>query len=186
MPTTAPDQGGLVRLDETLQARISIWEGTESSDTTVACLNAFLLAVASAPTSGRILIVAPRWIIDHDLIDILQELTGGGVTHSRTLATATVFGRTIDLVEASSRGEQYLLGGVIASLVYVHEANLLPQGFWAQCLSRLRTPGAKLLATGNPGAFSEGVLYVWVEADKITTSGAAPADVNTDDAGRGR
>lgn len=137
-------------------ARICIWHGAVRSGKTVASLLAFLLAVAEAPPSGLI-IVCGRSLqtIERNCLEPLQDEALFGpvarqIRHTRGATTATVLGRTVHLIGASDSRAEGRLRGLTASLAYVDEATLLPEGFWTQLLARLSVPGARLLATTNP------------------------------------
>ncbi|MEF3114496.1 PBSX family phage terminase large subunit [Streptomyces chrestomyceticus] len=137
-------------------ARICIWHGAVRSGKTVASLLAFLLAVAEAPPSGLILICGRSLqTIERNCLEPLTDEALFGpvarqIRHTRGATTATILGRTVHLIGASDARAEGRLRGLTASLAYVDEATLLPEGFWTQLLARLSVPGARLLATTNP------------------------------------
>lgn len=138
-------------------ARINIWHGAVSSGKTIASMMAFLFAVVNAPENGLIFIVG-RTIqtIERNVVDVLQQPAGPfgpftrWVHHNRGANTAVIFGRTVHLIGANDVRAEGRIRGSTAALIYVDEATLIPESFWTMCLSRLRVPGAKLLATTNP------------------------------------
>ncbi|WP_432001768.1 PBSX family phage terminase large subunit [Streptomyces sioyaensis] len=137
-------------------ARINLWHGAVRSGKTIASLLAWLLAVAEAPPSGLILVVGRSLqTIERNVFEPLQDPALFGsvaaqVRHTRGATTATVLGRTVHLIGAADARAEGRLRGLTASLAYVDEATLLPEGFWVQLLARLSVPGARLLATTNP------------------------------------
>ncbi|MEU6033982.1 PBSX family phage terminase large subunit [Actinomadura sp. NPDC047616] len=138
-------------------ARISLWSGAVSSGKTIASLLAFLIAVARAPDNGLIFIVGRTLqTIERNLIDVLMQPAGPFgplsvyVAHTRGSSICTIFGRTVHLVGANDVRAEGRIRGATASLIYVDEATLVPEAFFTMCLSRLRVPGARLLATTNP------------------------------------
>ncbi|WP_224274068.1 PBSX family phage terminase large subunit [Streptomyces sp. LS1784] len=137
-------------------ARINIWSGAIRSGKTIASLLAFLIAISTAPTAGLIVIVGRSLqTIERNVLDPLQTIELFGplahqVHHTRGATTATILGRTIHLIGASDARAEGRLRGLTASLAYVDEATLLPEGFWNQLLGRLSVPGARLFATTNP------------------------------------
>ncbi|MGY4988899.1 PBSX family phage terminase large subunit [Streptomyces nigrescens] len=137
-------------------ARINLWHGAVRSGKTIASLLAWLLAVAEAPPSGLILVVGRSLqTIERNVFEPLQDPALFGpvaaqVRHTRGATTATVLGRTVHLIGAADARAEGRLRGLTASLAYVDEATLLPEGFWTQLLARLSVPGARLLATTNP------------------------------------
>ncbi|MFE6742317.1 terminase large subunit domain-containing protein [Streptomyces tubercidicus] len=137
-------------------ARINLWHGAVRSGKTIASLLAWLLAVAEAPPSGLILVVGRSLqTIERNVFEPLADPSLFGpvaaqVRHTRGATTATVLGRTVHLIGAADARAEGRLRGLTASLAYVDEATLLPEGFWVQLLARLSVPGARLLATTNP------------------------------------
>ncbi|MEV5124292.1 hypothetical protein AB0K49_16105 [Streptomyces decoyicus] len=136
-------------------ARINLWHGAVRSGKTIASLLAWLLAVAEAPPSGLILVVGRSLqTIERNVFEPLADPALFGpvaaqVRHTRGATTATVLGRTGHLIGAADARAEGRLRGLTASLAYVDEATLLPEGFWVQLLARLSVPGARLLATTN-------------------------------------
>ncbi len=139
-----------------------------SSGKTISSLIAFLIAVNEAPSRGLIVVIGRTLqTIERNLIDPLQdtELFGvlaGQVHHTAGATTAVILGRTVHLVGANDvRAEGRIRGATIA-LAYVDEATLVPESFWVMLMSRLRVPGARLLATTNPDGPSH-----WLRRDYI-------------------
>jgi PBSX family phage terminase large subunit len=138
-------------------ARVNILHGAVSSGKTIASLMAFLFAVVRAPKNGVVL-CAGRTLqtLERNLIEVLQQPDGpfGPISrfvhHTRGSNTATIFGRTVHLVGASDVRAEARIRGVTAALIYIDEVTLIPEGFFMMCLSRLRVPDAKLIATTNP------------------------------------
>ncbi|WP_214317263.1 PBSX family phage terminase large subunit [Nonomuraea sediminis] len=148
--------------------QIALWAGAVSSGKTIASLLAFLIAVMRAPDHGLVVIVGRTLqTIERNIIDPLQSsvlfgFLAGQVHHTTGSTTAVILGRTVHLIGASDvRAEGRIRGSTIA-LAYVDEATLVPQSFWMMLLSRLRVPGAKLLATTNP----DGPAH-WLRTDFI-------------------
>lgn len=148
----------IVSVVESSQARISIWEGAVRSGKTLSSLIAFLAAVAQAPPAGLILIIGRTLqTIERNILTPLQDTSLFGdltvhIKHTRGAGTATIMGREIHLIGASDARAEGRLRGLTAYLVMVDEATLLPEEFFTQLLARLSVPGARLLATTNPGA----------------------------------
>lgn len=152
--------------------QIALWSGAVSSGKTIASLLAFLIALAAAPDRGLVVIVGRTLqTIERNIIDPLQAATlfglvVGHVHHTTGSTVATILGRTVHLVGANDvRAEGRIRGATIA-LAYVDEATLLPQSFWMMLLSRLRVPGARLLATTNPDGPGH-----WLRKDFILRAG---------------
>jgi PBSX family phage terminase large subunit len=136
--------------------KISLWTGSVSSGKTISSLIAFLHAVSVAPRQG-IIIMTGRTLqtIERNIINPLQSLELFGplakqIHHTTGATTATIFGRTVHIVGAADVRSEGRIRGATVSLAYVDEVTLIPQSFWMMLLSRLRVPGARLLATTNP------------------------------------
>ena len=143
---------------ESLDCRLSIWNGAVRSGKTVASLIAFMIAVRNAPPSGLI-IIAGRTLqtIERNILEPLQdpELMGalaGAVQHTRGSTTAMVLGRTVHLIGAADARAEGKLRGLTAGLALVDEATLLPEDFFRQLLARLSVAGARCMVTTNPGS----------------------------------
>lgn len=142
---------------ESEQVKISVWEGAVSSGKTIASLVAFLIAVAQAPENGLIFCVGRTLqTVERNIIEVLMQPLGPFgplaryVEHTRGSNIATIFGRTVHLVGASDVRAEGRIRGATASLIYIDEATLVPESFFTMCLSRIRVPGARLIATTNP------------------------------------
>lgn len=136
--------------------QIALWSGAVSSGKTIASLLALLIAIARTPDMGLIVIVGRTLqTIERNIIDPLQSAGLFGfaarhVRHTTGSTVATILGRTVHLVGASDVRSEGRIRGATIALAYVDEATLVPQSFWMMLLSRLRVPGARLLATTNP------------------------------------
>jgi PBSX family phage terminase large subunit len=76
-----------------------------------------------------------------------------------------LFGRHILLEGANDAQAESKIRGVTLQGAYVDEATKLPHDFWVMLLSRLRKPGAKLIATTNPDAPGH-----WLKSEYIDRS----------------
>ncbi|PRX91975.1 PBSX family phage terminase large subunit [Allonocardiopsis opalescens] len=159
-------------VDSLSTPQIALWCGAVSSGKTIASLLAFLIAITQAPDRGLIVIVGRTLqTIERNILDPLQSVELFGVValqvhHTTGSTTAVILGRTVHLVGASdARAESRIRGATIA-LAYCDEATLVPQSFWMMLLSRLRVPGAKLLATTNPDSRSH-----WLRKEFILRAG---------------
>ncbi|WP_087483549.1 PBSX family phage terminase large subunit [Brachybacterium massiliense] len=139
-------------------ARISLWEGAVRSGKTFSAMLAFFDAVAEAPASGLI-IVAGRTLqtIERNIIEPMMDAAifgalAASVTHTRGSSIARILGRDVHLIGAADARAEEKLRGLTACLAMLDEATLVPEAFWNQLLARLSIPGARLLATTNPGS----------------------------------
>ncbi|MFJ4286416.1 PBSX family phage terminase large subunit [Paenarthrobacter nicotinovorans] len=153
---------------ESGQKKIALWVGAVSAGKTIASLFAFLIAVKATRGAGLILIVGKTLqTIERNILDPLMDARLFGifsrhVVHTKGSGTAVIMGRTVHLVGANdSRSEEKIRGSTV-ELAYVDEATLLPPGFWEMLISRLRVPGARLLATTNPGSTRHWLRLDWI------------------------
>ncbi|MCP2261074.1 phage terminase, large subunit, PBSX family [Streptoalloteichus tenebrarius] len=154
--TTLLSRRQIQSIVESESSPLSLWTGAVSSGKTIASLIAFVIAVAAAPTQGLIVVVGRTLqTIERNLLSPLQSPSLFGpiaahVHHTTGSTTATILGRTVHLVGASDARSEGRIRGATVALAYVDEATLVPQSVWMMLLSRLRVPGARLLATTNP------------------------------------
>lgn len=147
---------------------VSLWVGAVSAGKTFASLVAFLIAVVFAP-KGEIIVIIGQTIqtIERNVLVPLQSWKLFGplallTVHTRNSGTAVILGRVVELIGAyNSAAESRIRGGTFG-LVYVDEATLLPEGFWAMLITRLRVKGARMLATTNPASKNH-----WLRRDYI-------------------
>lgn len=93
----------------------------------------------------------------------LQSLVGEGNFHfSISAKEGTLFDRRILLEGANDAQAETKIRGVTLQGAYVDEATMVPCDFWTMLLSRLRKPGAKLIATTNPDSPMH-----WLKTDYI-------------------
>jgi hypothetical protein len=137
-------------------ARINIWDGSVRSGKTIGSLLRWLMYVARAPRGGALVVVGKTLDTVHrNVFGPLQDpaLFGpvtGLVKYTRGAPTATILGRTIEIITANDARAEGRLRGLTCAGAYVDEATLLPEAFWDQLLARLSVPGAQLFATTNP------------------------------------
>lgn len=137
-------------------ARINIWSGAVRSGKTIASLLRWVMFVAQAPRGGALVVSGKTYdtvsrnifgpLMDPELFGPVAPL----VRYTRGAPTATILGRTIEVITANDAKSEGRLRGLTAAGAYVDEATLVPREFWAQLLARLSMPGAKVFATTNP------------------------------------
>ncbi len=137
-------------------ARINLWHGAVRSGKTIASLLAFVFAVVQAPKNAHIFVVGKtQFTAEQNIIDVLMQHDGPFgpiaryVHHTRGARTATIFGRTVFIVGANDVSAETKIRGSTASIIYIDEVTLIPEGFFAMALSRLSVKGARLFGTTN-------------------------------------
>lgn len=150
------------------RAKISLWEGSVSAGKTLASLWAFLIAITRAPSNGLVVIIGKTVQTIHDnLFALLQSadlfgVLAGQVQYTRGAPAARILGREVLVIGANDSKAEGKIRGKTIGLAYVDEATLLPPGFWEMLVTRLRVPGACLLATTNPGPRNHWLRKDWI------------------------
>ena len=122
-----------------------------SSGKTWVSLVLWALWVQSMPQDGLYLMVAKSLTtLKRNCLILLQELVGGNFTYSISTKEGKLFGRKIILEGANDIRSESKIRGVTLQGAYCDELTQFPEDFFAMLLSRLRLPGAKLIATTNP------------------------------------
>lgn len=137
-------------------ARINIWDGSVRSGKTISSLLRWLMYVADAPRGGVLVVIAKT--LDTVARNVFTPLSDPAlfgpaaklVKYTRGAPTATILGRTIEVITANDARAEGRLRGMTCAGAYVDEATLIPEAFWDQLLARLSVTGAKLFATTNP------------------------------------
>lgn len=137
-------------------ARLNIWQGSVRSGKTVSSLLRFLMAVAVAPTSGRILVFGKtRESVYRNIFSVLMDPALFGplallTTYNQGAATATILGREVDVLGANDAKAEPKVRGMTLVLAYGDELTTIPEEFFVQVLARLSVKGAQLFGTTNP------------------------------------
>lgn len=137
-------------------ARLNIWQGSVRSGKTVSSLLRFLLAVAAAPTSGRILLFGKtRETVHRNVFAVLMDPALFGplamlTKYNAGAATGTILGREVDVLGANDAKSEPKVRGMTLCLAYGDELTTIPEAFFTQVLARLSVRGAQLFGTTNP------------------------------------
>ena len=132
--------------------RINLLEGSVSSGKTWVSLVLWAFWVKSMPVGGLYLMCAKSiTTLKRNCLLPLQELIGeSNFSFSVSSKEGTLFGRQIILEGANDIRSESKIRGITLQGAYCDELTQFPQDFFAMLLSRLRMPGAKLIATTNP------------------------------------
>lgn len=133
-------------------ARINIWHGSVRSGKTIASLIDFSDKIANRTGHGDILIAGKtERTVKRNVIGPLQDLLGHNAVKLRQgIGEAVILGELVYLVGANDeRAEGKIRGGTF-ELIYIDEGTLVPESFFAMCLTRMSPPGANLDLTTNP------------------------------------
>lgn len=132
--------------------RINLLEGSVSSGKTWVSLVLWGFWVATMPTDKLYLMCGKSLTtLKRNCLIPLEELFGrSNFQFSTSAKEAYLFGRRILLEGANDARSESKIRGLTLQGAYCDELTLLPRDFFVMLLSRLRVPGAKLIATTNP------------------------------------
>jgi PBSX family phage terminase large subunit len=145
--------------------RFNIWVGAVSSGKTFSSLERFIYDLKNGPPGDAMIIGVNRTSIQRNILTHLYRRLGFPCPTEKA-QMSRLYGRDVWFVGAPDVSAVSTIQGSTLALAYVDEATNLPEPFWKMLESRLRVPGAKLLATCNP----EGPAH-WLKKDYIDKSG---------------
>jgi len=148
-----PKQKELMRLwQKDGLKRLNLLEGSVSSGKTWISLVLWAFWVASMPQEKLYLMCAKSLTtLKRNCLILLDELVGNrNFTFSIPAKEGYLFGRRILFEGANDARAESKIRGLTLQGAYCDELTQFPEDFFAMLLSRLRVPGAKLIATTNP------------------------------------
>lgn len=148
-----PKQRELMRLwqrDEL--SRLNLLEGSVSSGKTWISLVLWAFWVKTMPIDGLYLMCAKSLTtLKRNCLLLLQEQVGKrNFDFSIPAKEGYLFGRRVIFEGANDARSESKIRGLTLQGAYCDELTQFPEDFFAMLLSRLRMPGAKLIATTNP------------------------------------
>ena len=134
--------------------RINLLEGSVSSGKTWISLVLWAFWVKTMPQDKLYMMCAKSLTtLKRNCLLLLQELVGeSNFTFSIPAKEGYLFGRRILLEGANDARAEAKIRGLTLQGAYCDELTQFPEDFFSMLLSRLRLPGAKLIATTNPDA----------------------------------
>lgn len=145
--------------------RFNIWVGAVSSGKTYSSLERLAYDLKNGPSGDAMIIGVNRTSLQRNIVRPFFKALGFPCPTEKA-QMARLYGRDIWFVGAPDVSAVATIQGSTLALAYVDEATNLPEPFWKMLESRLRVPGAKLLATCNP----EGPAH-WLKKDYIDKPG---------------
>ena len=132
--------------------RINLLEGSVSSGKTWISLVLWAFWVGTMPRDKLYLMCAKSiTTLKRNCLMLLEELVGSNnFTYSINAKEGNLFGRTVLLEGANDARSESKIRGLSLQGAYCDELTQFPEDFFTMLLSRLRIPGAKLIATTNP------------------------------------
>lgn len=145
-------------------ARLNLLEGSVSSGKTWVSLVLWAFWVKTMPVDKLYMMCAKSLTtLKRNCLLLLQELVGErNFVFSVPAKEGYLFGRHILLEGANDARAESKIRGLTLQGAYCDELTQFPRDFFAMLLSRLRLPGAKLIATTNPDAPGH-----WLKTDYI-------------------
>lgn len=132
--------------------RLNLLEGSVSSGKTWISLVLWAFWVATMPQDKMYLMCAKSLTtLKRNCLILLEELVGAkNFKFSIAAKEGYLFGRRVLLEGANDVRSESKIRGLTLQGAYCDELTQFPEDFFAMLLSRLRVPGAKLIATTNP------------------------------------
>lgn len=132
--------------------RINLLEGSVSSGKTWISLVLWAFWVKVSPKDKLYLMCAKSLTtLKRNCLILLQELVGeGNFRFSIPAKEGYLFGRRVLFEGANDARAESKIRGMTLQGAYCDELTQFPEDFFTMLLSRLRLPGAKLIATTNP------------------------------------
>lgn len=134
--------------------RINLLEGSVSSGKTWISLVCWGFWLATMPQNQLYLMCGKSLTtLKRNCLIPLEAMFGqSNFSFSTSAKEAYLFGRRILLEGANDARSEGKIRGLTLQGAYCDELTLFPKDFFVMLLSRLRVPGAKLIATTNPGS----------------------------------
>jgi len=146
--------------------RFNIWVGAVSSGKTYSSLERLIYELKEGPKGDAMIIGVNRTSIQRNILIPLYNRLGFPCPTEKT-QMARLYGRNLWFVGAPDVSAVATIQGSTLALAYVDEATNLPEPFWKMLESRLRVPGAKLLATCNPESPAHWLKKQYIDNDKL-------------------
>lgn len=150
--------------------RINLLEGSVSSGKTWISLVLWAFWVKTMPKENLYMMCAKSLTtLKRNCLLLLQELVGeNNFSFSTTSKEALLFGRKVFLEGANDIRSESKIRGLTLQGAYCDEVTQFPRDFFTMLLSRLRQPGAKLIATTNPDSPSHWLKTEYIDrADEL-------------------
>lgn len=141
-------------------SRINIAEGSVRSGKSFVLLLRFLEELKSGPLGQYVICGKSERTVLHNIIEPLQEITGGIIRYNRGLGEFNIFGKKVYVVGANDERAEGKIRGSTFSGALVDEISIIPETFFRMLLSRLSVPGSKLFGSTNPDS-----PYHWLKTD---------------------
>ena len=149
---------------------LNVLEGSVRSGKTWISLIAWALWVATRPKDYLYMMCAKSLqTLKRNCLLPLRELVGEKhFKFSLSTKEGVLFGRKIMLEGANDQRSEGKIRGITLGGAYCDELTLFPKDFFIMLLSRLSTPGAKLIATTNPDVPTHWLLKEYLKNENLS------------------
>lgn len=155
-----------------MNAPINICEGAVRTGKTIVTLLRWAEDVADAPKLGRPIVTGKTaQTIGRNVFSVLMDRGVVGPTIARAIdyrtgaPTATMFGRTVEVIGANDAKAEPKVRGVTGCSGYADEITTLPEDFWNQFTARMSVPGAKIFGATNPDSPAHWLREKWLHGN---------------------
>lgn len=150
--------------------RINVLEGSVRSGKTWISLILWAVWVASRPKEHLYMMCAKSLkTLERNCLLPMQNLIGDrNFRYSLVGKQGVLFGRKIMLEGANDERSEGKIRGITLGGAYCDELTLFPKDFFVMLLSRLSTPGAKLIATTNPDVPTHWLLTEYLNNEELS------------------
>lgn len=155
-----------------MNAPINIAEGAVRTGKTIVTLLRWAEHVADAPKLGRPIVTGKTaQTIGRNVFSVLMDRAVVGPTIARAIdyrtgaASATMFGRTVEVIGANDAKAEPKVRGVTGCSGYADEITTLPEEFWNQFTARMSVPGAQIFGATNPDSPAHWLRTKWLHGN---------------------
>lgn len=137
-------------------AFVNLADGAVRGGKSMSGLLRWLIFIANAPRKGDLIVTAKTFdTAVRNVFNPLREHAVFGdfansVSYTRGAPTATILGRTIEVITFNDERSEGRLRGMTAAGAYVDEWSLMPESFHQQLMARHSVDGAQLFGNTNP------------------------------------
>lgn len=158
----------ILAIDEA-KFRINLLEGAVRSGKSIAADFAWFNFIRNSPPSGH-LVMMGRTIdtINRNVISVMKDPAIFGelarsVQYTPGSNTATILGRTIDVLGANDVQSEAKVRGMTVAGTLIDEVTVLPKITFQQLVARMSVTGAKLFGTTNPDSPHHWLKKEWID-----------------------
>jgi len=145
--------------------RYNLWNGAVSSGKTITTLIVLVYFCLTGPAGEVMLIGKTERTLERNVIDPLKKLFGNNIR--KVGSNVYIFGRRCYLVGANDERSEQKIRGISLVCAYCDELTLYPESFFQMLKSRLRLPGACMIATTNPDSPTHYLIENVIENPKL-------------------